>query len=322
MRLRDLKYIKLICEHRNFTIAANYAGVSQPAMSAAIARLEEKMGVQLFYRDHQHVRPSFLADYIATRAGRVSNELDDIERHINMLKNKESGDVYFGVGNVIADTLLFDGLSDFCESHGQVTPRFTLGYWYDLRKRLLDSDIAFFVTGNHQNVKDDEIEQRDFIGLDIVFVAAPDHPLFAKRKINCRDIAYFPVITYQTVIAKRMIRDRLSNEEDIRNFEMNFPAGLLESISLALPLVKKSHFMLMGPRDLFIDELVSGELCELPIADFELTLDVKIVSRTKYIFSPVEKDMIASLERARDRCLARRDLLAPQSKKSDLTNAG
>jgi DNA-binding transcriptional LysR family regulator len=306
MRLRDLKYIKLICEHRNFTVAASYAGVSQPALSAAIARLEDQMGVQLFYRDHQQVRPSFLADYIAARAGRISNELEDIDRHISMIKNKESGDVYFGVGNIIADTFLFDALSDFCASHEQITPRFTLGYWYDLRKRLLDGDISFFITGNHQNVKDEEVDQIDFIDLDIIFVAAPDHPLFDKKITTCRDIAYFPVITYQTVVAKRLIRERLSNEEDIRNFEMNFPAGLLESISLALPLVKNSRFILMGPRDLFVNEFASGELRELKIAEFELTLNVKIVTRQKYILSPAEKDMISSLELARDKCLARR----------------
>lgn len=306
MRLRDLKYIKLICEHRNFTVAASYAGISQPALSAAIAKLEDQLGVQLFYRDHQQVRPSFLADYIATRAGRVSNELEDIERHISMVKNRESGDVYFGVGNIIADTFLFDALSDFCASHDQITPRFTLGYWYDLRKRLLDGDFSFFVTGNHQDVKDDEIDQVDFIDLDIIFVAAPDHRLFAKKMATCRDIAYFPVITYQTIVAKRLIREQLANEEDIRNFEMNFPAGLLESISLALPLVKNSHFILMGPRDLFVDEFSNGTLRELKISDFDLTIKVKIVTRKKYILSPAEKDMILSLEQARDKCLDRR----------------
>lgn len=306
MRLRDLKYIKLICEHRNFTVAATYAGVSQPALSAAISRLEEQMGVQLFYRDHQQVRPSFLAEYIAARAGRVANEIEDIERHVSMLKNKESGDVYFGVGNIIADTFLFDALSDFCATNGQITPRFTLGYWYDLRKRLLDGDISFFVTGNHQILKDEEIDQLDFIDLDIVFVAAPGHPLLAKKSATCRDIAYFPVITYQTVVAKRLIRERLSNEEDIRNFEMNFPAGLLESISLALPLVKNSHFILMGPRDLFVSEFDRGDLKELSVSEFDLTLKVKIVTRKKYILSPAEKDMITCLERARDKCLERR----------------
>ncbi len=61
MKLRDLEYITAIDRHLNFGRAAEACNVSQPALSAQVKKLEERLGVEIFARTNQRV--------MATEAG-------------------------------------------------------------------------------------------------------------------------------------------------------------------------------------------------------------------------------------------------------------
>ena len=50
MKLKEVRYFLAICEEGTFTGAAKRCGVSQPSLSNAIVRLEQKLGERLFYR--------------------------------------------------------------------------------------------------------------------------------------------------------------------------------------------------------------------------------------------------------------------------------
>lgn len=55
MNLRDFEYVAAIDRYRNFGRAADACNVSQPALSAQIKKLEERLGVELFARTNQGV---------------------------------------------------------------------------------------------------------------------------------------------------------------------------------------------------------------------------------------------------------------------------
>jgi len=50
LSLRDLEYVVAIAEHGHFGRAADACGVSQPALSAQLKKLEERLGVRIFER--------------------------------------------------------------------------------------------------------------------------------------------------------------------------------------------------------------------------------------------------------------------------------
>ena len=301
--LKEFHYIALLHQHKSFSKAAAAAGITQPALSAAISKIEERINTTLFYRDSHVVTATYLGEFLAQRARKLVNEVSDIERSVDYLRDKRRGSVRFGVGNIIADTMMFDALRKFRSRHAEIAPQFMIGYWYDLRERLLQGDIAFFITASHQPVSDDQIVERLFHRQEIVFFARPGHPLFMKKEVHCSDIVEFPLITYQTIIARKLVRERLDSEVKIRTFEQNFPAGTVESLAVTLPLVLHSDYMLMGPKGLFPEQIAAGRLSELAVADFELTLEVKTVRRAKTLLAPLEEELIACLEESRDRTL-------------------
>ncbi|HTJ39628.1 MAG TPA: LysR family transcriptional regulator [Dactylosporangium sp.] len=56
--LRDIECFALVARHRSFSRAAAALGLSQPAVSQAIARLERELGLRLFERTSREVAPT------------------------------------------------------------------------------------------------------------------------------------------------------------------------------------------------------------------------------------------------------------------------
>jgi DNA-binding transcriptional LysR family regulator len=52
---KELKYVTLVNKYKNFSQAAKHAGVSQPALSMAISKLEEKLDTILFYLRRERI---------------------------------------------------------------------------------------------------------------------------------------------------------------------------------------------------------------------------------------------------------------------------
>jgi len=50
MQMQQIRYFLALCEERSFTRAAKRCGVSQPSLTNAIIRLEQKLGGALFRR--------------------------------------------------------------------------------------------------------------------------------------------------------------------------------------------------------------------------------------------------------------------------------
>ena len=53
--MHQVRYFLALCEERNFTRAAKRCGVSQPSLTNAIKRLEQKLGGSLFHRDRRNI---------------------------------------------------------------------------------------------------------------------------------------------------------------------------------------------------------------------------------------------------------------------------
>lgn len=74
--LRELCYVATLERERNFTRAAAAIPMAQPALSQAIARIERRIGVQLFIRTSRVVEPTKAGELLANRARRIADSVD------------------------------------------------------------------------------------------------------------------------------------------------------------------------------------------------------------------------------------------------------
>lgn len=54
MEFRDLKYFQKLVETKNYNRTAEFFGVTQPAISSMVKRLEKEIGTQLIFQAHNH----------------------------------------------------------------------------------------------------------------------------------------------------------------------------------------------------------------------------------------------------------------------------
>ncbi|MGD9944861.1 MAG: LysR family transcriptional regulator [Burkholderiaceae bacterium] len=79
LTLTKLRGFAAVAEHGNFRAAANALSVSQPALSAHVAELEEMLGVPLFHRTTQRVELTDEGARLQAKVHRILRELETIE---------------------------------------------------------------------------------------------------------------------------------------------------------------------------------------------------------------------------------------------------
>jgi LysR family hydrogen peroxide-inducible transcriptional activator len=185
--LRQLQYAVAVADTGGFGRAAELCHVSQPSLSAQVAKLEAALGVRLFERDRRHVLLTRAGEILLAEARRVLGSADDLASAARQLLDPLAGTLRIGVIGTVSPYLL----SEIVPALRREFPRLTL-LWTeektgplldDLGTGRLDGVLLALVAGTdayeHQLVGED----------DFVLAGPPGHPLLAsKRPVDPREL--------------------------------------------------------------------------------------------------------------------------------------
>ena len=108
MEMNQIRYFLAVCEHRNFTHAAQASNVSQPSLTAAIKKLEGEFNGALFLRDRAGCRLTPLGELIKPRLQKVLDEAAeakaDAVRHVRLKRVP----IRVGVGPTVGQARLVE----------------------------------------------------------------------------------------------------------------------------------------------------------------------------------------------------------------------
>jgi len=93
---RALLTFRMVCREGSISGAARALNVAQPSVSAAIAQLEARLGVQLFERHQTGVRPTAAGRLLAERAEAMSQVLLGAEQELHNLGRGVAGPLRIG----------------------------------------------------------------------------------------------------------------------------------------------------------------------------------------------------------------------------------
>ena len=106
MTLNELRYIVAVAQESNFRRAAERAFVSQPALSLAIQKLEEELGVQIFERSRTAVSMTPIGALIVAQAQRALEEVAQIKEIASQGRDQLMGTLRIGVIYTVGPYLL------------------------------------------------------------------------------------------------------------------------------------------------------------------------------------------------------------------------
>ena len=94
--LRQLEYVAAIADHGTFSRAASACGVSQPALSTQVRRLETVLGVPLFERRPTGVVATEAGERVIELARRATATVDDVIHTARTLQDPLRGTIRMG----------------------------------------------------------------------------------------------------------------------------------------------------------------------------------------------------------------------------------
>lgn len=106
MNLQQLEYIIALNKYRHFGRAADHCNVSQPTLSTMIQKLEDELGVKLFDRSQQPIKPTDIGQKILHQASNILRQVAVLDEIIKDEEEGLGGDITLAVLPTIAPYLI------------------------------------------------------------------------------------------------------------------------------------------------------------------------------------------------------------------------
>ena len=116
MLFRQLEYFVAVAQERHFARAAEKCFVSQPALSAAIAKLERELNVTLINRGHSFEGLTPEGERLVVWARRILAEHDSFKAEVHAVRSGITGMLRLGTVPTASTTASLV-LSAFCSAH-------------------------------------------------------------------------------------------------------------------------------------------------------------------------------------------------------------
>jgi DNA-binding transcriptional LysR family regulator len=154
---RQLEYFVAVARERHFARAAEACYVSQPALSAAIAKLERELNVTLINRGHNYEGLTPEGERLVVWAKRILAEQDAFKAEVAAVQSGITGTLRLGTEPTASTTLALP-VAAFCAAHPlakvQVSSRLaTSDLHRQLREYELDAAIAHFAPDDRESLQ-------------------------------------------------------------------------------------------------------------------------------------------------------------------------
>lgn len=193
LELRHLHSLCVIADAGSLTKAAAVLGVSQPALTAQLQRVERELGGQIFVRDRHGVTPTPLGQYLLTRARGMLLAMEELRLNASQYLPSERPVIRLGGIAGAVSVGLADRLSDQLPEaevrlHTEYSPR-TL--WELLLADRLDAvatvDYPGFALRQPVSVL------AEVVAIEPVFVAMScEHRLAGREQVELAELAEEP----------------------------------------------------------------------------------------------------------------------------------
>jgi len=191
INLNSLKIFLEVANSKSFLDASNKLFISQPAISKSMSKLEEDLGIQLFYRANKGITLTPSGETLYRYLQKTKDLLLSCERALISLNDIEEGRIVIGVQSHIVRNYLMDKIANFRTNH----PKMII--------ELVDMST---------NILIERLEERK---VDFVVDSSPIDTVYNNVKIE-------PICSLNTCFVKSVY-----NTHNIRNFQSLIKENLI-----------------------------------------------------------------------------------------------
>lgn len=239
--IRDFEIIKTLVEKGSATLAAEELGISQPAVSKAIANIEDKSGKVLFTREKGRLLPTKDALFFYEE---ILNIFSSLERIEDSNWSKHSSAVIRVITTpTIAYTFLAPLIARYLKDHSNVKISLSVVKSVDIINEIREgkADLAYCNTDINNGLA--ELMVTPVLKSKVVCLMHRHHELAKKTTISLNDFSYRNVIMYTT---RNILSSKLKKLFLESSIEVNVVAEVSDTM-LALSLLNENLGLCLAP---------------------------------------------------------------------------
>lgn len=220
-----------VAEHRTITRASRALGLTQPALTRRLQLLEEDVGAQLFERSRRGMALTDAGRLVAVEAAALVDRYGAMREQVRARLTLEKGVVRIGGGATAVSFVVPQAIARFQKKHPGVRFHVREAGSRDVEADVRDEriELGIVTLPLHSQEFDVAPLRRD----RIVLVAAPDHPLARRRRVDANDLAGHSFVGFEAGSAIRQLVDTALRDAGVEvNVQME-----LRSIAATLEMV-------------------------------------------------------------------------------------
>ena len=191
--LKQLRYFVATAETGSVTLAAQRVNISQPSVSAAIAELEARFGVDLFVRHHaQGLSLTPAGRELLTDAKSLLDHADDVRLGAMGLGQELAGELHIGCFQTVAPLILPLLMGVFAKDHPEISVKLHENHVQGVLEGLRAGEFEFALT--YDRGLDDDIEFDTLTEVPLHCILAKDHPLAKRKAAAIADLVNYPMV--------------------------------------------------------------------------------------------------------------------------------
>ncbi|MCW8356361.1 LysR family transcriptional regulator [Marinomonas pontica] len=121
MNAADLTLFVNVADAGSFNKAAQQAGLSTPALSKRISKLEQDLGAQLIHRTTRRLSLSEAGESLYVHAKNIEGQVSDAIASVSAFSQGLTGTIKMSVPTISGELLLAEAVAEFCQKYPNIT---------------------------------------------------------------------------------------------------------------------------------------------------------------------------------------------------------
>lgn len=288
---RDLEYFLDTARSGQLCQAAANRDVTPAALSKAIRRLENELGLQLFERVGNGMRLTPFGESFRVRALRLMAEHDDAMRYAGEVRAGRAGLLRIGATHAVLSGSVFSALAHLQPHRPGMRVSMTVAKSDELLDKVHRGSLDACVVPTYSSLPNG-LDQT-VLGFDaLVPIARKGHPILQENKPTLGRLAE---LSWALPMAPSAARSRL--DALFRQGGAQIPVAAVEidfSMSLVLPLVEATDLVALAPQSALGESATRGIQFIEP-SDLRLERTISLFSRPDLHRSPLMQEFMGLL---------------------------
>jgi len=213
MNLKRLEYFCQLAELGNFTRAAQTVGIAQPALTVAIQKLEQEVGLKLINRADKNALLTAEGEVLYKLATQLLSQAKQVELELEELKDLERGTIRFGVSAMMGSYYFPKVLTQFKQKYPKIKIHLVDQGTAALERMLLNSELDLaLVRGDLENP---QLRYTELINEEVVAGMVSSHSLAAEKTISLAQFCQQPLVLFHEGYFLREVVSQYSKKHQL-----------------------------------------------------------------------------------------------------------